>query len=110
MSDGHGTVKLEFLTKHNIDEGLDQNLDVKPPGTMLQVVKVEFQSAQHLLHRVGIAVVKGGIAGDPWTNLIKIGVARISFYNLLDVELTFRAWADKGHVALHHIPQLGKLV
>ena len=53
----HRLVALEFLAKHDVDEGLKQNLDVEPPRAVLQVIQVQLQSAQHLLQRVGIAVV-----------------------------------------------------
>ena len=77
---------------------------------MLQIVEVELQTTQHLLHRVGVAVVERGVRGHARSNLIEIDVARVVLNDLVDVELAFRSWTDKGHVAFEHVPKLGQLI
>ena len=62
---------LELLTESDIAESFQQYLGVKPPRPMLQIVKVEFQTSQHLLHRIRITIIQGGIGSDAWTNLIQ---------------------------------------
>src|SRR3712207_5708329 len=77
---------------------------------MLQIVKVELQSAQHLLHRVGIAIVERGVGSNAWPNLIEERVALVVLHNLVDVELAFGSWSDESHVATENVPQLWQLV
>ena len=60
----------EFLAEHDVAESLGKNLGIKPPGAMFQVVEVEVESAQHLLHGVSIAIVERGIRGDTRAYLI----------------------------------------
>lgn len=48
---------LEFLSENDIDESFHQNLGIKPPGTVLKIVEIEFQSSQHFLHGVSIAII-----------------------------------------------------
>lgn len=48
---------LEFLSENDIDESFHQNLGIEPPGTVLQIVEIEFQSSQHFLHGVSIAII-----------------------------------------------------
>ena len=54
---------LEFLPDDDVQEGEPQNLGVHPPRAVRQVVEVEFQSAQHLLHGIGISVVECRVGG-----------------------------------------------
>ena len=104
------TCRLEYLSEHDVDECLDENLGVEPPAAVLEVVEVEFEAAEHLLHGVGVAVVERGIGSHAGTYLVEIDVARVVLDDLVDVELALGARTDEGHVALHHIPQLGQLV
>ena len=77
---------------------------------MLQVVEVELEAAQHLLHGVGVAVVERGVGGDAWTHLIEVGVVGVVLHDLVDVELALGARSDEGHVAHEHIPELRQFV
>lgn len=101
---------LELLATHDADEGEPENLHVEPEGAMLEVIEVELEATEHLLHGVGVAIVEGGVAGDTGTNLIEIGVARIVLHDLVDEELALGTWSDEGHVAEEDIPELRKLV
>ena len=73
---------------------------------MFQVIQVEIQSFQHFLHGVCVAVVQGSVGSDARPDLVKIGVPGITLHDLVDVELSFRSWADEGHVPFDHIPKL----
>lgn len=77
---------------------------------MFQVIQVEIQSFQHLLHGICVTIVQGRIRGDTRTDLVKIGVPGIPLHDLVDVELSFRSWSDEGHVPFDHIPQLWQFV
>ena len=48
---------LEFLSEYDVDEGQHQQFGIEPQGAMLQIIQVEFQTAQHLLHRIGVAII-----------------------------------------------------
>ena len=100
----------ELLPEHDVHERHDEYLAVEEPRAMLQVEEVVAQAAEHLVERVGIAVVEGGIGGDTRTNLVQVAVAGIGFHNPVDEELALGAGADKCHVAAEHVPELGKLV
>ena len=56
-------VSLEPLAKHYMEEGGDENLDVGPQTLVFEIIEVEVESAEHLLHSVGIAVVQRGVRG-----------------------------------------------
>ena len=101
---------LELLSEHDVAEGLDEYLGVKPPGAVFQVVEVEFQSSQHLRHGICIAVVECGVGGDTRTNLVEVLVARVVLHDLVDVELALGTRTDERHVADEDIPELRKLV
>ena len=59
--------KLEFLPEHDVHECHQQYLEVEPPGTVLQIKQVIPQAAEHLLHRIRIAVVQRRIGSDAGT-------------------------------------------
>ena len=101
---------LELLSEDDVAESLQQYLGIKPPRPMLQIVKVEFQASQHLLHRIRIAIIEGGIGCNSRPDLIEILVSRIMFHDLVDIELPLRSWSDESHIPFEHIPQLRKLV
>lgn len=77
---------------------------------MLQIIEVELQATQHLRHRIGITIVKGGIGCYARTYLVQELVAGIVLHYLVDIELTFRTRPDESHVTDEDIPQLGQLV
>lgn len=77
---------------------------------MLQIVKIELQSAQHLLDGVGVAIVERSIAGHTGTHLVESLVAWVALHNLVDIVFALRTRTDKCHIALQHIPQLGQFV
>ena len=77
---------------------------------MFQIIEVELQTAEHLLHRVGIAVVERGVGRQARTDLVQFLVAGIAFHYLVDEILALRTGADERHVALQHVPELGQLV
>ena len=99
-------LRLEDLSKCNIQEGIYQNLYIEPPRTMLQIVEIEFQSAKHFLHRIRIAVIECGIGRYAWTDLIKTTVAGIMFNNLVDVVFTLRPRSNESHVTDKDIVEL----
>ena len=101
---------LEFLTKCYVQERLHQYLEIEPPRAVFQIEQIVAQTAKHLLQRIRIAVVERGIRGHARTDLIKITIARITFHDLVDVELPFRTGTDKRHITDEDIPQLGQLV
>ena len=77
---------------------------------MLQVVKIELQTAQHLLHGVGIAVVERRIRRDAGLHLVEIDVPWVVFHDLVDVEFALGTRSDERHVAPDDVPQLRQLV
>ena len=77
---------------------------------MLQIEQVITKTAEHLLHRIRIAIVERSIRSHPRTNLIKKPITRILFHNPIDVEFAFGTRTDKSHIANEYIPQLGKLI
>ena len=86
------------------EERLHQDLDVEPERAVLQIVEVHLQADEHLLHRVGIAVMQGGIAGYTGPKGIESFVTRIVFHNLVDVVFPFWSWTDEGHIADGYVP------
>ena len=104
------SASLELLSEHDVAEGLGEDLGIKPPGTVLQIVEVELQSSQHLLHGVGVAVVERGVGGHARSNLVEERIAFVVLHDLVDVELALRAGTDERHVADEHIPELGQFV
>ena len=101
---------LELLPKYNSKERHPKNFEVEAPGTVLQIEEVVAQAAEHLLDGIGIAVVEGGVGGDPRTDLVEVAITGIALHNLVDVELAFGTWTDKGHLATEDVPELGKFV
>ena len=77
---------------------------------MAEVVEVVLQAAEHLLHGVGVAVVKGGVGGYTGANLIEILISLVVLQNLVNVELALRARTHECHISLEHIPQLWQLI
>ena len=77
---------------------------------MAEIVKIVFESPDHLLDGVGVAVEESGIGGDAGTDLEKVVVARVHFDDLLDEVLPLGAGSDEGHVTLEDIEQLRQLV
>lgn len=100
----------ELLPRYNLKEGHPENLDVKSPGTVLQVEEVVAQATEHLLDGVGIAIVEGGVRSDPRTDLVEVAITGIALHNLVDVELALRTGTDKGHLTTEDVPELGKFV
>lgn len=100
----------EFLPEHYIHERHEKYLAVEAPRAVLQVEQVVAQAAEHLVERIGIAVVEGGVGGDARTDLVQVAVAGVGFHNPVDEELAFGAGTDKRHVAAKDVPQLRKLV
>ena len=56
-------VSLEPLAKHDMEEGGGKYLYVGPQALVFEIIEVEVESAEHLLHSVGIAVVQRGVRG-----------------------------------------------
>ena len=77
---------------------------------MLQIEEVVAQAAKHLLDGIRVAVIQGGIGRDARTYLVQITVARVTFHDLVDVELALRTGTDERHLADKYIPKLGQLV
>lgn len=103
-------IRSELLAEHNAEKRHPEYLEVEPPRTVLQIVQIVTQPAEHLLHRVGIAVVERGIGGDSRTYLIEKTVTGIVLHNLINVELAFRTGTDECHIAPKDVPQLWKFV
>ena len=101
---------LYFLSKSNLGERLEDDAQVQFPRLVFHVIQVQFQSSQHLLHRVGIAIIECGIRRDAWAHLIEFHIARVMLHNLVDEVFAFWAIANKRHVAYQHVPQLWQLV
>lgn len=57
VHDSLSSLSLEYLAEGDVDERLYEYFCVEPPRAVLQVVEVEIQSLEHLLHRVGITIV-----------------------------------------------------
>ena len=74
------------------------------------IVEVHLQSAQHLLERVGIAIIKRCHREDARTDGIELFVAGVMLHDLVDEELPLGSWSHKRHVANEDVPQLRKLV
>ena len=53
----HSVRCLKYFAKHDVHHSFEQNLGIKPPGSVLQVVEVKTQSSQHLWHRIRISVI-----------------------------------------------------
>lgn len=77
---------------------------------MLKVIEVVLQSLQHLLHRVGVAVVESGITCHAWAHLVELFVAVVVLHDPVNEILSLRTIADERHVADQNIPQLWQLV
>lgn len=77
---------------------------------MLQVIKIKFEPAQHLLRRIRIAIIERRIRRYARPDLIQKRVARISANDLFNIEATLRTRTDKSHIAAQDIPQLRQLV
>lgn len=101
---------LELLPKYNSKERHPKNLEVEAPGTVLQIEEVVAQAAEHLLDGVGIAIVEGGVGSDTRTDLVEVAITGIALHDLVDVELAFGTWTDKGHLATENVPELRKFV
>ena len=48
---------LKYFAKHDVHHCFEQNLGIKPPGSVLQVEEVKTQSSQHLRHRIRISII-----------------------------------------------------
>ena len=48
---------LKYFAKQDVHHSFEQNLGIKPPGSVLQVVEVKTQSSQHLRHRIRISII-----------------------------------------------------
>lgn len=77
---------------------------------MFEIIQIIFQTFQHLLQCIRIAIIKGGIRRDTRPYLVKTDIAGILLHDLVDKELTFGTRAYKRHVTLQDIPELGQLV
>ena len=77
---------------------------------MLQVIKIKFEPAQHLLRRIRIAIIERRIRRYTRPDLIQKRVARISANDLFNIEATLRTRTDKSHIAAQDVPQLRQLV
>ena len=58
---------LEPLAKQDMEEGGGKYLHVGPQALVFEIIEVEVESAEHLLHSVGVAVVQRGVRGDAGT-------------------------------------------
>ena len=101
---------LELLTEGDAAEGHEEDLRIEQKRAVAEIVKVVFESPDHLLDGVGVAVEESGIGGDAGADLEKVVVARVHFDDLLDEVLPLGAGADEGHVTLEDIEQLRQLV
>lgn len=57
VHDSLSPLSLEYLAENDVDEGLYEDLCIEPPRAVLEIVEVEIQSLEHLLHRVGITII-----------------------------------------------------
>ena len=97
-----GTVKTgwngrrgsELLAGDDLQEGETEHLCVEKKAMVAKVEEVEVEPRQHLVHRVGVPVVEGGVAGNTGTDLVQVPVPRVAVDNLVDVELAFRPLSD----------------
>ena len=48
---------LKYFAKQDVHHSFEQNLSIKPPGSVFQVVEVKTQSSQHLRHCIRISVI-----------------------------------------------------
>lgn len=106
----HCAIFSEFLSENDMEESGEENLAVGPQALVLKIVKVEVETAQHLLHCVGVSVVQRGVGGHARTYGIQLRIARIVFHYLVDVEFALRSVADERHVAPKNVPQLWKFI
>lgn len=77
---------------------------------MLQIIQVELKPTEHLLHRVGIAVVERRIRGHTRADLIEILIARVVLHDLVYEVFPLGSVPHKGHIADKNIPKLRQLV
>lgn len=103
-------IKLELLAEDDAAEGHPEDLDVEPPGAVLEVEEVVLETAEHLFDGVGVTVVVGGVGGDSRTDLVEIGVARVTLHDLVDEELALRTRTHECHVAAEDVPELRKFI
>ena len=40
-----------------LDEGLEEDLRIEPPGAVLEIIEIEVKTAEHFLHRVRITII-----------------------------------------------------
>ena len=57
VHDSLSLLSLEYLAENDVDESLYEDLCIEPPRAVLEIVEVEIQSLEHLLHRVGITII-----------------------------------------------------
>lgn len=77
---------------------------------MAEIIEVVFEAPEHLLHRVGVAVVERGVGCRAGSYLVEVGVSVVVFKYLVDIEFALGARADERHVALEDVVELGYLV
>ena len=99
-------VVLEDLPGNNSPKRGKENFDIERKRSMLQIVKVKFQTAKHLFYRVCIAIIKRSIRGYARLYLIEQSITFVTFHDLLDKIGTLRPWTNKCHVAYKDVPQL----
>ena len=100
----------EFLAKNDTAESKNQHLYIKPERTVTQIVKVQFQAAEHFLHCVCISVVERGIARYTRAYLVEEGISGVMLHYLVYEMLALWAVAHECHVANQDVPQLRQFI
>ena len=100
----------EFSSGDDFVESEPENFDVHGEGAVLEVVEVKFESSQHFLHGIRVAVVECGVGGDAGAHAVEFRVSRVVLHDLFDVEGSFRAWSDESHVSDEDVPELWQFI
>ena len=101
---------LEFLSRENRDCGEINNLDVGPHCPVAAVIEVHAQPFEHLLHGVGVAVVKRGIGEQSGALEIQKLVIWIDCHDFLDEIGPFGPITHNRHISAQHVDELWQLV
>ena len=100
----------ELFAEYDRGECVDKYLEVESPGAVAEIVEVVFEAPEHLLHRVGVAVVERGVGCRAGSYLVEVGVTVVVFKYLVDIEFALGTRSDERHVALEDVVELRYLI
>lgn len=109
----HGMIAIcssEHSAADYFHESLNEYFHVEKTGTVVEIFYIHVEAAQHLFHRIGVAVMQSGIRRYSRTQLKNLKIACVVLKDFVNIIFPFRTRPDKAHVAFQHVPQLWQLV